>query len=88
MTELGRDVTSHVVRHAAMVKPAAMYGGEPDQWLWLETVVLLSNESRTSLLLASERLRLRYEAVVMQRDRQCCEEEDVEMGSSALQPSQ
>jgi hypothetical protein len=88
MTELGRDVTSHVVRHAAMVKPAAMYGGEPDKWLWLETVVLLSNESRASLLLASERLRLRYEAVVMQRDRQCLEEEDAEMGSSALQSSQ
>jgi hypothetical protein len=37
---------------------------------------------------ASERLRLRYEAVVMQRDRQCLEEEDAEMGSSALQSSQ
>ncbi|KAF1826796.1 uncharacterized protein K489DRAFT_297716, partial [Dissoconium aciculare CBS 342.82] len=46
MTALDSTLTSNVVRHAAMVKPAAMYGGDEDKWLWLETVVLLSNDSR------------------------------------------
>jgi hypothetical protein len=83
MTELGKDLTSNVVRHAAMVKPAAMYGGEADKWLWLETVVLLSNESRESLLLASERLSIKYEKIVMQRDRLCLGEEAETSASAA-----